>query len=187
MDLSNLSEALESLGMAGTSRDGFLNLFKRFKEGPAQVGPWETLQSPDPQSLPAHDSLDEPESFQKDLAHLVVCKLNGGLGTSMGVHCPKSLLAVKGDQTFMDMIVSQLHELNREHDTQVPLLLMNSFHTHEDTLQNIQKYQSRIRIECFLQNKFPRLDKNTQRPLDEKQFGPEAWYPPGHGDLYGCL
>jgi len=187
MDLSNLNETLINLGMAEVSRNDFLDLFKKFKEGPPPISRWETLQSPDTENLPAHDSLDEPEGLQKDWDRLAVCKLNGGLGTSMGVDRPKSMLAVKGDQTFMDLIVSQLGELNREQNAQVPLLLMNSFHTHEDTLQNVQKYQSQIRIECFLQNKFPRLDKKTQRPLDEKQFGPEAWYPPGHGDLYSCL
>lgn len=187
MDLSNLNEALKNLGMAEGSRDAFLELFKKFKETPAQIKRWETLKSPDTQYLPTHDSLGEPKDFQKDLGRLAVCKLNGGLGTSMGVDGPKSMLAVRGDQTFMDLIVSQLEQLNREQSAGVPLILMNSFHTHEDTLRYVQKYKSRIRIECFLQNKFPRLDKTTHQPLDEKLVGPSAWYPPGHGDIYSCL
>ena len=187
MDLSNLNEALKNLDMTEVSRNGFLSLFKKFKGGPAQFSEWGALQSPDPQKLPAYASLGEPVNFQKDLERLAVCKLNGGLGTSMGSNCPKSLLKVRGDQTFMDVIVTQLDELNRELRAQVPLLLMNSFYTHEATLKEIQKYQTQVNIECFLQNKFPRLEKNTQKPLDEKKFGDEAWYPPGHGDLYSCL
>lgn len=187
MELSNLREVLNNLGMAEGSRNAFLDLFEKFKAGTAQISQWETLQSPDPQNLPAHASLGEPKDFQKDLQCLAVCKLNGGLGSSMGVDGPKSMLAVRGDQTFMDLIVSQLEQLNREQNAQVPLILMNSFHTHEDTLQRVQKYGSRIHIECFLQNKFPRLDKFTHQPLEEKLCGAEAWYPPGHGDIYSCL
>ena len=42
------------------------------------------------------------------LDKLVVLKLNGGLGTSMGCQGPKSLISVRNDQTFLDLTVRQI-------------------------------------------------------------------------------
>ena len=85
------------------------------------------------------------------------------------------------------MIVEQLSEINREHDVCVPLFFMNSFYTHDVTQKVITDHPSRVSIQCFQQNKFPRLRKDDDHPLTEPKFGAEAWYPPGHGDLYHCL
>lgn len=42
------------------------------------------------------------------LEKLVVIKLNGGLGTSMGCHGPKSVIPVRSDLTFLDLTVQQI-------------------------------------------------------------------------------
>lgn len=42
------------------------------------------------------------------LNKLVVIKLNGGLGTSMGCHGPKSVIPVRSDLTFLDLTVQQI-------------------------------------------------------------------------------
>lgn len=42
------------------------------------------------------------------LDKLVVIKLNGGLGTSMGCHGPKSVIPVRSDLTFLDLTVQQI-------------------------------------------------------------------------------
>ena len=42
------------------------------------------------------------------LDKLVVIKLNGGLGTSMGCTGPKSLISLRRDMTFLDMNVQQI-------------------------------------------------------------------------------
>jgi UTP--glucose-1-phosphate uridylyltransferase len=42
------------------------------------------------------------------LEKLVVVKLNGGLGTSMGCHGPKSVIPVRSDLTFLDLTVQQI-------------------------------------------------------------------------------
>ena len=44
----------------------------------------------------------------KLLSKAVVVKLNGGLGTGMGLDKAKSLLPVKGDDTFLDFIAKQV-------------------------------------------------------------------------------
>lgn len=42
------------------------------------------------------------------LPETVVLKLNGGLGTSMGLDKAKSLLPVKGDDSFLDLTAKQV-------------------------------------------------------------------------------
>lgn len=42
------------------------------------------------------------------LPETVVLKLNGGLGTSMGLDKAKSLLPVKGDDCFLDLTAKQV-------------------------------------------------------------------------------
>lgn len=42
------------------------------------------------------------------LSKLIVIKLNGGLGTSMGCHGPKSVIAVRNGLTFLDLTVQQI-------------------------------------------------------------------------------
>ena len=81
-------------------------------------------------------SLSQPDSsaaIKRMLDQLVVIKLNGGLGTSMGCSGPKSVIPVRNDLTFLDLTVQQIEFLNKKYDANVPLVLMNSFNTDEDT------------------------------------------------------
>ena len=122
------------------------------------------------------------------LEKLVVVKLNGGLGTSMGCKGPKSVIPVRSDLTFLDLTVQQIEYLNKAFDTDVPLVLMNSFNTEEETEKIIKKYSGlRVRILTFNQSCYPRLNKESLLPVArdvrvDKDI--EAWYPPGHGDFY---
>ncbi len=49
-----------------------------------------------------------PSSIKDVLNKVVVIKLNGGLGTSMGCTGPKSLISLRSDMTFLDMNVQQI-------------------------------------------------------------------------------
>ena len=51
----------------------------------------------------------------------------------------KSALEVKDDMTFLDLTVRQIEHLNTTCRVDVPLILMTSFNTHEDTLRIIKK------------------------------------------------
>lgn len=104
------------------------------------------------------------------LNELVVIKLNGGLGTSMGCQFPKSLIQLTDSQTFLDRVTQQL-------GPDIPLVLMNSFYTDKAT-QNA--CLNGANIELFLQHRFPRIDQETGRPHD-------TWSPPGHGNFYLSL
>lgn len=100
------------------------------------------------------------------LQKLVVVKLNGGLGTSMGCKGPKSVIPVRNDLTFLDLTVQQIENLNKTYDADVPLVLMNSFNTDEETHKIIQKYSGfRVRIMTFNQSRYPRINKESLMPV----------------------
>ena len=122
------------------------------------------------------------------LDKLVVIKLNGGLGTSMGCSGPKSVIPVRNDLTFLDLTVQQIEYLNKKYDANVPLVLMNSFNTDEDTMKIIRKYSGfNVSIRTFNQSRYPRINKESLMPIARShrtEDDIEAWYPPGHGDFY---
>jgi UTP--glucose-1-phosphate uridylyltransferase len=113
---------------------------------------WDRIRSPGADQIIPYSSLPETGDL-KELDKLAVLKVNGGLGTSMGMYssdssgaiCPsssvfhkgmtgaKSALEVKHDMTFLDLTVRQIEHLNTTHRVDVPLILMTSFNTHEDT------------------------------------------------------
>ncbi|KAG8373526.1 hypothetical protein BUALT_Bualt11G0033400 [Buddleja alternifolia] len=107
------------------------------------------------------------------------------------VHCTKyrSVIEVRNGLTFLDLIVIQIETLNAKYGCSVPLLLMNSFNTHDDTLKIVQKYaNSKIEIHTFNQSQYPRLVVEDFSPLPSKgNAGKDAWYPPGHGDVFPSL
>src|SRR5687768_9435012 len=47
------------------------------------------------------------------LSQAVVIKLNGGLGTGMGLQGPKSLLSVRDGVNFLDLMVRQILDLRK--------------------------------------------------------------------------
>ncbi|KAL0584753.1 hypothetical protein ABG067_005491 [Albugo candida] len=125
----------------------------------------------------------------KLLKETVVLKLNGGLGTSMGLDKAKSLLTVKNDDTFLDLIAKQVMELRQVHHSNVRFVLMNSFSTSADTLEYLQKYPELVddkELE-LLQNKVPKVDASTLAPATYSLNSSKEWCPPGHGDLYPSL
>ena len=76
-------------------------------------------------------SLPPPQSL---LSKTAVLKLNGGLGTSMGLEKAKSLLPVKDGKTFLDLIALQVkHTREATGASGLRFVLMNSFSTSEDT------------------------------------------------------
>ena len=119
-----------------------------------QITPYTGLQQP------------AEEEMRGMLDKLAVIKLNGGLGTSMGCKGPKSVIPVRNDLTFLDLTVQQIEYLNQKFDTDVPLILMNSFNTDEDTQKIIKKYSGfKVRILTFNQSRYPRINKETLLPI----------------------
>nr|UYF12295.1 UDP-glucose pyrophosphorylase [Pleurotus ostreatus] len=167
----------------------FFYLFTRYLAERAKSVPldWDRIKSPaDDQIVPYSDL---PAGDAKNLNKLAVLKVNGGLGTSMGMTGAKSALEVKNDMTFLDLTVRQIEHLNTTYRVDVPLILMTSFNTHEDTLRIIKKYANQqLRITTFNQSRYPRIFKETLLPCPKRaDDDKKAWYPPGHGDVYNAL
>jgi UDP-N-acetylglucosamine pyrophosphorylase len=123
------------------------------------------------------------------LAQTVVVKLNGGLGTSMGLQRAKSLLIVKEGLNFLDLIARQILVLRKGSGTKIRFLLMNSFSTSFDTLRFLSRYPDLgdPRSMEFMQSQAPKVDAATLGPVSWPQNPQLEWCPPGHGDLYPSL
>merc|ERR1719326_2414811 len=95
------------------------------------------------------------------LKKTAVVKLNGGLGTGMGLDKAKSLLAVKDGDTFLDLIAKQVVDMRKKHGG-VKFMLMNSFSTSEDTMAFLKKYPDLAKDKSieFVQNKVPKITKD---------------------------
>ncbi|MCW2831100.1 MAG: UTP--glucose-phosphate uridylyltransferase [Aeromicrobium sp.] len=119
-----------------------------------------------------------------------VIKLNGGLGTSMGLDRAKTLLPVRPDLMFLDVIVGQVKHLRDELGVRMPLLFMNSFRTRDDTLGALAKHGD-LTVDGlpidFLQNREPKLRADDLTPVEWPADPSLEWCPPGHGDLYTAL
>lgn len=128
---------------------------------------------------------------QKLLTQAVVIKLNGGLGTGMGLQGPKSLLAVRDGVNFLDLMVRQILSLRKTSGANVRLLLMNSFSTSGDTLAHLEKYRADGLADAseveLMQNQIPKIDAATLLPVEWPAELDHEWCPPGHGDLYPAL
>jgi len=152
---------MESEGIAPSAISAFESTFNALVSGATGLILEDTI-SPAPQ-------LDHSDTFtaQPDtslLAKTVVLKLNGGLGTGMGLDKAKSLLKVTADDTFLDLTAKQVIQMRRDYGFKVKFMLMNSFSTSADTLQFFNdKYPALASEEGLemLQNKVPKLDATT--------------------------
>ncbi|QPJ63550.1 MAG: UTP--glucose-1-phosphate uridylyltransferase [Candidatus Nitronauta litoralis] len=184
---SNVKKALSELGMPKQALDQYLRLYGKFLSGPSLVQDWSAVCTPDSSHLFPYENLEDPDAGKSTELHkkLVVLKLNGGLGTSMGCQGPKSAIVVKNGKSFLELIGDQVRHLQSK--ASVALSLMNSFYTHDETLKLVESFFSKIPLTCFQQNRFPRIDEKSLLPLQLESFGENTWYPPGHGDLYCCI
>jgi UTP--glucose-1-phosphate uridylyltransferase len=108
-------------------------------------------------------------------------KLNGGLGTSMGLKKAKSLIKIKNGLTFLEIIVNQARIQG------VRLSLMNSYNTHKDTLAMLRRIRPSADPYLFLQHKFPKILKHDLSPAQSVSNPEMEWNPPGHGDVFAAL
>ena len=187
---NHLDKFIKKMKLAGLN-DTVINSFSYYYDlvlkGESGKVSKNEIQVPNKKNIAIYNDLDETKEVKpKDL---VVIKLNGGLGTSMGLNKAKSLLPVKDDMTFLDIIANQIIYLRKETDTNLPVLFMNSFNTQKDTLDFLKKYDSLALKKFgldFLQNKFPKIVQNDLSPL-ETEDDKKSWNPPGHGEIYSAL
>jgi len=139
------------------------------------------------------DDMEMVDRFTKEgcqaIREAVIIKLNGGLGTSMGLSKAKSLIEVKDGLNFLDIIARQILIHREKHGAKIPLVLMNSFKTDGDSKKFLGKYAdlaSDIPL-SFLQHKFPKILKENLSPVTWPADPDCEWNPPGHGDIYFAL
>ncbi len=123
------------------------------------------------------------------LEKLVVIKLNGGLGTSMGLSRAKSLLEVKNGLTFLDITAKQILTHREKHGVHLPIVFMNSFSTKADTLESLASYKGLATglPLSFVQHKFPKVFQEGLTPATWPSDPGMEWNPPGHGDIFTAL
>ncbi len=181
-------ERMQAEGMPEIAIRGFLRAVRFVRDGGATTIPESSI---DPvETLPRADVLRDFEGAGREaLARAVIVKLNGGLGTSMGLAGPKSLLPVRGEETFLDLIARQVLHLRETEKVRLPLLLMNSFRTQAPSLARLARYDGLsggLPLD-FVQHRVPRIDPETFEPVDWPADPELAWCPPGHGDLYAAI
>ena len=137
------------------------------------------------ESLPDAEALSSEmtDLGRQTLSQTVLIKLNGGLGTGMGLEKAKSLLRIRGELTFLDVIARQALWSG------VLLVLMNSYNTRDDSLAILKNYpalRSRIPLD-FGQHKVPKVVQADLSPALWPAAPELEWAPPGHGDLYTAL
>ncbi|MDY6792754.1 MAG: UTP--glucose-1-phosphate uridylyltransferase [Thermodesulfobacteriota bacterium] len=180
--LSAFISKMEKEGISPLVINTFSYYYKKVVEGETGLILDRDIDPVDKDELKDANSLESWTAAGKEaFKHAVRIILNGGLGTSMGLTGPKSLVKVKDGQTFLEIILQQAEY------SQVKLALMNSFSTHEDTLLALSKIDPPIVPRIFLQHKFPKILHEGLSPATWPEKPELEWNPPGHGDVYTAL
>ncbi len=182
------AEKMQTAGVREASARAFQHNYEKLISGDTGLIPEAELeQLPDPVvygTLPAPD--DQSAAL---LDHCVVIKLNGGLGTSMGLERAKSLLQVKAGLSFLDLIARQILHLRETHRRTPCFMLMNSYNTSADTVAFFAKYPQlgAPPFQELMQSQAPKIDAGSFRPARWEKSPALEWCPPGHGDIYPSL
>ena len=140
-----------------------------------------------------YETIDHDEAVHA-FAKTAFLKLNGGLGTSMGLDCAKSLLPVRRHKArqmrFIDIILGQVTTARQRLGVELPLTLMNSFRTSKDTMKVVRAdkhfHQEDVPLE-IVQHVEPKIDLATGGPAMFPDNPDLEWCPPGHGDLFSTI
>lgn len=185
-------QALERMRAAGVSQPA-MNTFARHYDNLAAGATGLIAEADVEPALPAvllEDVQVTPQEQREALDRTAVITLNGGLGTSMGLAGPKSLLPVRDELTFLDITVRQVLALREQHHVRLPLILMDSFSTQEPTLEALSRYPE-LELDGlpldFVQSQEPKLRADDLSPVSWEADPRLEWCPPGHGDLYPSL
>jgi UTP--glucose-1-phosphate uridylyltransferase len=179
-------EKMRNAGMPDIALKAFAYYYRQLRDEDAGLLPESGLEPV--LEIPSLDDL--PCVLAREaLERTIVLKLNGGLGTSMGLRGPKSLLKVKNGLTFLDLIARQIMSIRRGAGRRIPLVLMNSFATDGATdvaLGRCPELAADVGL-TFVQNSFPKLRPDDLKPVSWPADPRLEWAPPGHGDLYASI
>jgi UTP--glucose-1-phosphate uridylyltransferase len=179
---------MEKAGVDPVAIDVFAHYYRLVESGETGMVPESSIDPLDMESL---DDVDVPEDLAREaIGATVVIKLNGGLGTSMGMDRAKSLLEVRDGLTFLDVIARQVLSVRKQYGAPLPLVFMDSFRTSADTMAALEAYGD-LAVEGlpleFLQSKEPKLRADDLTAVTWDADHDLEWCPPGHGDIYTAL
>ena len=187
--LAQARAKMESAGVAPAAIEVFAHYYRQVESGASGLIREDTIT---PLLDPPHlaDVEVDPDRARDALARTVIIKLNGGLGTSMGLDRAKSLLPVRDGRTFLDLIAAQVRHARAAHGVTLPLILMDSFRTRADSLAALAAHPDLpvpgLPLD-FLQNSEPKLRADDLTPVEWPADPSLEWCPPGHGDLYTAI
>jgi UTP--glucose-1-phosphate uridylyltransferase len=186
--LRQAREKMTAAGVDPVAIEVFAHYYRLVERGETGMIPESSIE---PLDSPALADADVPDEVAREaIGTTAVVKLNGGLGTSMGMDRAKSLLEVRGGLSFLDIIVRQVLALRKRYDAPLPLIFMDSFRTSDDTLAVLDRYPE-LAVDGlpldFLQNKEPKLRADDLTPVEWPADPDLEWCPPGHGDIYTAL
>ena len=185
--LPQFIKIMENAGLNDLVIHSFSNYYYKVLEGATGKLFEKEIEPPDENNIIDYNKLQE--STSPPLEKLVVIKLNGGLGTSMGLKKAKSLLRVKDNLNFLDIITRQILHLRETTEEDIPLFFLHSFNTQGDSLSYLEKY-SELQLPDlpldFVQNKFPKIKQSDLSPL-QNEDDTLNWNPPGHGEIYTVM
>ncbi|MCL2454441.1 MAG: UTP--glucose-1-phosphate uridylyltransferase [Micrococcales bacterium] len=183
------TEAMRTAGVTPAAVSVFADYYRQLEAGATGLVP-ESSIAPllDPPRLDAVEV--DGDTAREALSRTVILKLNGGLGTSMGMARAKSLLPVRDGRSFLDLIVAQVLAARARHGARLPLVFMTSFYTRDDTRDALRAYPD-LPVDGlpldFEQSSEPRLRADDLTPVSWPSDPALEWCPPGHGDVYPSL
>jgi UTP--glucose-1-phosphate uridylyltransferase len=192
MSDTGLQLALDKMTAAGVGEAAqavFAHYYRELADGATGMIGEDAIAPATDVPLLAEQQVDD-EQARAALDATVMIRLNGGLGTSMGISSAKSLLPVRPGKTFLDLIVDQVRDTRRRLGVRLPLVLMNSFRTQEETLAALADAPDLpvggLPLD-FVQNSEPKLRTDDLTPVEWPADPSLEWCPPGHGDIYPAL
>lgn len=140
-----------------------------------------------------YDTIDHEKAVNA-FAKTAFIKLNGGLGTSMGLNRAKSLLPVRRHKAkqmrFIDILLGQVLTARKRLGVPLPITFMNSFRTSHDTMQVLKKTkgfsQENVPLE-IMQHVEPKISLDNALPVEFPTDPEHEWCPSGHGDIFSTI
>jgi UTP--glucose-1-phosphate uridylyltransferase len=188
VDFGPFEERMRRAGLEPIVIENFRHYYSALAGGSTGLVPEERIEPV--AGLPRLEELAHLEGAGRAaLGHAAILKLNGGLGTSMGLERAKSLLEARDGLSFLDIIARQVLAARERHGEPLPLIFMNSFNTDEDTRAVLKRYPA-LRgaiAETMLQHKVPKVLEQGLGPAEWPADSDLEWCPPGHGEVYITL
>lgn len=190
------ADKMRDAGMSEVAIDQFKRLYDVWRAGEdsswireSQVEPLHNV----PSFHDVYKTIDHDKAVGA-FAKTAFLKLNGGLGTSMGLDCAKSLLTVRRHKakpmSFLDITLGQVMTARARLGVRLPVTFMNSQRTSADTMKAIKHkrhfHQEDVPLE-IMQHFEPKLDAATGEPVSWPADPTLEWCPPGHGDLFSTI